>query len=250
LSKGLAGSWGTLAVVTDVTFKVLPRAESTATLVVAGLDDQRAVAALCEAMGSPWEVSGAAHLPEAVVAEVPDAAFAAGGRSATLIRLQGFAPSVDYRAEKLRAGLAPLGHVGVLATEASEALWRAVRDAVVFEATDGPVWRVSVAPTAGPQVVAAIRRRAALRYFYDWSGGLVWIEIAEGAQDGLASEIRAAVAAAGGGHATLVRGSPVLRNAVAPFEPQPEPLAALSRRLKQQFDPRSILNPGRMVAGV
>src|SRR5687767_3416806 len=69
LSKGLAGSWGTLAVVTDVTFKVLPRPEAVATLVIAGLDDARAVTTLCEAMGTPWEISGAAHLPEAVVAE-------------------------------------------------------------------------------------------------------------------------------------------------------------------------------------
>jgi glycolate oxidase FAD binding subunit len=137
----------------------------------------------------------------------------------------------------------------VLQTEASEALWRAVRDAVVFEATSGPVWRVSVAPTAGPRVVAALRDLAALRYFYDWSGGLVWIEAAEDAEDGLARDLRTAVAAAGGGHATLVRGSPVLRNAIPPFEPQPDPLAALSRRLKEQFDPRGILNPGRMVAG-
>jgi glycolate oxidase FAD binding subunit len=249
LSKGLAGSWGTLAVVTDVTFKVLPRPETAATLVIAGLDDERAVAALCEAIGTPWEVSGAAHLPEAVVAEVPDAAFAAGGRAATLIRLEGFAPSVAYRAEKLQKAFAPLGHVSVLQTEASEALWRAVRDAVVFEATSGPVWRVSVAPTAGPRVVAALRDLAALRYFYDWSGGLVWIEAAEDAEDGLARDLRTAVAAAGGGHATLVRGSPVLRNAIPPFEPQPDPLAALSRRLKEQFDPRGILNPGRMVAG-
>jgi glycolate oxidase FAD binding subunit len=98
-------------------------------------------------------------------------------------------------------------------------------------------------------MVAALRDLHAFRHFYDWSGGLVWIEAETKAGDGLAREIRIAVAAAGGGHATLVRGSAALRNAVSPFEPQPEALAGLARRLKQQFDPRGILNPGRMVAG-
>ena len=250
LSKGLAGSWGTLAVVTEATFKVLPRPECTATLVIAGLDDETAVAALCEAMGTPWDLSGAAHLPENVAAESPDAAFAAGGKAATLFRLEGIEPSVAYRAEKLKPLFARLGPIAILESEASEALWRAVRDAEAFEATSHPLWRVSVAPNAGPRVVQALALGHTIRHFYDWSGGLVWIEAPDAGDDGLSQEIRMAVAAADGGHATLVRGAPALRAAVPPFEPQPEPLAALSRRLKEQFDPRGILNPGRMVAGV
>jgi glycolate oxidase FAD binding subunit len=249
LSKLLAGSWGTLAVVTDLTFKVLPRPEAAATLVVAGLDDAAAVSALCQAMGTPWDVSGAAHLPEDVVAEVPDAAFASGSKAATLIRLEGIPPSVDYRAEKLAALVGRLGQVAVLEGEASNAVWRAVRDAEPFGTTSNPVWRVSVAPSAGPAVTAALTDRHAIRYYYDWSGGLIWIDVEDSGEDGLAREIRIAVAMAGGGHATLTRGSPALRAAVAPFEPQPEALAALSRRLKAQFDPQNILNPGRMTAG-
>ncbi len=251
LSKGLAGSWGTLAVVTEATFKVLPKPEAAATLVVAGLDDLTAVAALCKAMGTPFEVSGAAYLPERLVAEVPDAAFASGGRTATLIRLEGIAPSVDYRAEKLTALVGRLGEVAVLEGAQSEATWRAVRDVSVFGTTANPVWRVSVAPSAGPMVVAALLDAdRAIRHFYDWSGGLVWIEVEEEASDGLARAIRAAIAAAGGGHATLIRGNPALRSAISPFEPQPEALAGLSQRLKEQFDPRRILNPGRMSAGI
>ena len=251
LSKGLAGSWGTLAVVTETTFKVLPRPEAAATLVIAGLDDLTAVTALCKAVGTPFDVSGAAHLPETLVAEVPDVAFASGGHAATLIRLEGIAPSVDYRAEKLSALVGRLGEVAVIEDAASEAAWRAIRDAAVFGTRAAhPLWRISVAPSAGPSVIAALKNAHRIRHFYDWSGGLIWIEIGEQARDGLAREIRVAVAAAGGGHATLMRGSPALRTAVAPFEPQPEALAALSKRLKQQFDPRGILNPGRMVAGV
>ena len=164
-------------------------------------------------MGTPWEVSGAAHLPEAVVAAAPDAAIATSGRAATLIRLEGFAPSIAYRAEKLKAQFAPLGEISVLQGESAERLWRAVRDAAIFDATMHPVWRVSVAPSAGPAVIAAVRNRHESRHFYDWSGGLVWIEATDEAQDRLAHDLRAAVAAAGGGHATLVRGSPALRSA-------------------------------------
>jgi glycolate oxidase FAD binding subunit len=249
LSKLLAGSWGTLAVVTDLTFKVLPRPEAAATLVVAGLDDATAINALCHAMGTPWEVSGAAHLPNDVASEVPDAAFASGGKAATLIRLEGIPASVDYRAEKLTALVGRLGQVGVLEGEASDAVWRAIRDAEAFGATSNPVWRVSVAPGAGPSVVAALGARKAIRHYYDWSGGLIWIDVEGGGRDGLAREIRVAVAMAGGGHATLMRAPPSLRSAVPPFEPQPDALAELSRRLKAQFDPKNILNPGRMVAG-
>lgn len=249
LSKGLAGSWGTLAVFTDVTFKVLPRPEVATTLVVAGLDDLTAVTALCKAMGTAYDVSGAAHLPEAMAAEIPDTSFATGGRAATLLRLEGIAPSVDFRAQKLTAAIGRLGEVSVLESDASEATWRAVRDAEMFSATPHPVWRVSVAPSAGPTVVGALKDRHDIRYFYDWAGGLIWIEVREESEHALSREIRTVVAATGGGHATLVRGSPSLRAAIPPFEPQPEPLAALSKRLKEQFDPRGILNPGRMAAG-
>jgi glycolate oxidase FAD binding subunit len=248
LSKGLAGSWGTLAVVTDATFKVLPKPETVTTLVVAGLDDLTAITALCKAMGTALDVSGAAHLPEAVAAEVPDATFASGGRAATLLRLEGFAPSVDFRAQKLTSAVGRLGEVTVLEAEASAAIWRAVRDAEPFGSTTHPVWRVSVAPSAGTTVIGALKDNHPIRYFYDWSGGLIWIEAADAGPHGLAREIRTAVAAVGGGHATLMRGNPALRAAVPPFEPQPGPLAALAARLKEQFDPRGILNPGRMVA--
>jgi glycolate oxidase FAD binding subunit len=201
-------------------------------------------------MGTPLDVAGAAHLPDAVAGEIPDASFATGGRAATLIRLEGFAPSVDFRAQKLASAIGRLGQVSVIEADASEATWRAVRDAEVFGATPHPVWRVSVAPSDGPAVVAALKKSHAIRYFYDWSGGLIWIEASDGGPHALARELRTAVAALGGGHATLVRGSAALRAAVPPFEPLPEALAALSGRLKAQFDPRGILNPGRMVAGI
>jgi glycolate oxidase FAD binding subunit len=252
LSKGLAGSWGTLAVVTDLTFKVLPRAEASASVLVLGLDDRTAVSALCGAMGSPWEVSGAAHLPAGATARLPLPALAGQGRAVTAVRVEGFGPSVAYRSAKLIEAMRAVGPVETLEDAESRTLWAAIRDAAPFAAhPERPLWRVSVAPTAGPLVMDGLAG-APVAHFYDWSGGLIWLEVeGEGAaEDAFADILREAVRASGGGHATLVRGSPALRTAVPPFEPQEAALAALSRRLKQQFDPNGILNPGRMVAGV
>jgi glycolate oxidase FAD binding subunit len=109
---------------------------------------------------------------------------------------------------------------------------------------DRAVWRLSVAPGRGAEVAREIARAVDAIWFLDWGGGLVWIAVIEPGDAG-ASVIRAAIG--GHGHATLVRGSPGLRAAVPVFEPQPAPLAALSRRIKEGFDPRHILNPGRMV---
>jgi len=246
LSKGLAGSWGTLAVATDITFKVLPRAETVETIMLRGLSDKDAAQVMCTSMGSSWEVSSAAHLPRTAAERIPVSLISGADSAVTILRLEGFGPSVAYRGDRLVDALKQFGSIDRLDEVLSTALWSAVRDVVPLHG-DRPLWRVSVAPTDGP-VVAAALADLDMRYFYDWSGGLIWIETGE-AEDAGAGPIRAAVQSVGG-HATLMRGPAALRAAISPFQPQPPALAALSRRLKENFDPKGILNPGRMVAGV
>ena len=243
LAKVMAGSWGTLAAVTDVTFKVLPSAETEATLVLRGLTEEGAAHAMAVAMTSTGEVSAAAHLPETVVGKVLAGGFK-GWRGATLLRLEGFAPSVAYRFDRLSALLAPLAAPERLDEAPSRTLWREVRDCVPFaDGTDRPVWRVSMAPSDGHRMVMALRMEAAVDAFYDWQGGLVWLRMEADAE---AEAVRRQVAAHGGGHATLLRAPERVRAATPVFQPQPPALAALSARLKEQFDPLNILNPGRM----
>jgi glycolate oxidase FAD binding subunit len=239
LSKVLAGSWGTLAVVTDVTFKVLPAAQTETTLVLSGLLDDAAAAAMALAMGSPAEVSAAAHLPEGIAAKASPMLEGA----ATIFRIEGFGPSVDYRVRLLRDLFG--GHAfEEIAADDSRALWAALRDCLPFaDDTERPVWRVSMAPTEGHRLALDLRRHAQAEVFYDWAGGLVWVRMHD---DPEADLLRGLVRKFGGGHATLLRASPAHRAAVPVFEPQPPALAALSRRLKDQFDPKGILNPGRM----
>ncbi|MDO6730589.1 FAD-binding protein [Marinovum sp. 2_MG-2023] len=238
LVKLLSGSWGTLGVISEVSFKVMPVPEMETTLVCDGLDAESGVHSLCAALGTPFEVTGAAHLD----------AGAAGGASRTLVRIEGLAASVSYRAERLQNGVL----TGFEAREgaASAALWRELRDVTPFAGREGAVWRVSVKPSDGPVLTAGLAERGVTHTaIYDWGGGLVWLLMPEAGVSGVgvsgAGALRQQVAALGG-HATLFRGSQDLRRAVPVFEPQPAPLAALQAGLRAKFDPRGILNPGLM----
>ncbi|MEM8748995.1 MAG: FAD-binding protein [Pseudomonadota bacterium] len=235
LSKGVTGSYGTLAVLTDITVKVLPRAETEKTLMLEGLTDEQAVEAMAMALGSSAEVSGAAHLPKSVT----------NGTASTLLRLEGFEPSVAYRIENLGKLLKEFGSHVQLDAETSKGQWWAVRDCLPFAANPShPLWRISCTPTQGPQIVAAITDKTAATAFYDWQGGLIWLQMEDG--DAQAELVRTELAAHGGGHATLIRATTAQRQATAVFQPQPAPLAALSERYRGNFDPHGILNPGRM----
>jgi glycolate oxidase FAD binding subunit len=243
LPRGLAGSWGTLALVTDITFKVLPRPETASTLAVFGLSDAAAIEVLCTAMGSPWEVSGAAHVPAEAVTGLPES-FGLPASPATLMRVEGVGPSVAYRTEKLIEGLGEGVDLAVIGEPVSDALWHYLRDARIFVGSDTALWRLSVTPSRAAAAVEAIGSTARVRHVYDWCGGLVWLEVLDDAPDAHAAAVRTAVAAAGG-HATLVRGAARFPGVPA-FQPQPPALAALAGRLKHSLDPGGILNPGRM----
>jgi glycolate oxidase FAD binding subunit len=236
VAKLMAGSFGTLAALTTLTFKVLPRPESEETLVLEGLGDEDAVAAMSLAMQSSCEVSGAAHLPETL----------AGGTAKTLLRLEGIPPSIAYRRDKLIRVMADKAH-HLLEPEASRAQWVAIRDVHPFaDGRDRCVWRLSVPPSDGTRVTAALALQLDARWFYDWAGGLIWIDVPESA-DASGTAIRAAMRE---GHATLVRGPETVRAAVPVMQPQAPALAALSRRVKSAFDPVGIFNPGRMQEGL
>lgn len=246
LSKAMAGSWGTLAVLTDVTFKVLPAAETETTLVIRGLLDDDATAAMALAMGSSGEVSSAAHLPERMAARVVDGGL--GSDPATLLRIEGFGPSVAYRLAHLKDLLGNAGPIEEISGDASRALWRDVRDCrPLADASNKPVWRVSMPPANAHHMVLALRMQVAVDAFYDWQGGLVWLRMEDEPEADL---LRTLIRKFGGGHATLVRASAPWRAAIPVFEPQAPALAALSARLKAEFDPKNILNPGRMAPGV
>ncbi len=251
LSRGLAGSWGTLAVLTDVTVKVLPRPETEATVLVLGLEDHAAARAMAEALGSSAEVSGAAHLPHRCALSVPQVRSL--NRAITALRLEGFGPSVAYRRDRLRKMMARHGSVELIETDASRALWRIIRDAEPFACTSSAdngeigerqIWRCSTAPMQGAELVRLLEGYGDVEAFYDWGGGLVWLAVPPH-DDAMADRVRGVIAEVGG-HATLIRADAPVRATVPVFQPQEDGLAALAARLKAQFDPKGVLNPGRM----
>jgi glycolate oxidase FAD binding subunit len=212
LVKLMAGAHGTLGVLSEVSFKVLPRPETEATLVLHGLDDGAAVAALARALGSPFEVSAAAHDPST---------------GATLLRVEGFDASVRYRIQALKDLLG--GDATV--EESSTARWAAWRDVRAFAGIEGDVWRVSCKPSDAPGLVAKAGAEAVM---YDWAGGLIWMRMVAGC------DLRAALGAYGG-HATLVRGTGQPR-----FEPEAVGVARITAGLRARFDPRGVFNQGLM----
>jgi glycolate oxidase FAD binding subunit len=201
---------------------------------------------MAAAMGSACDVSGAAHLPDHVASYFDGLPSA---ETATALRLEGFAPSVKHRKEALAALMKPFGKVTLLEEKDSRALWASVRQVKPFAAEAArarPLWRISTAPARGHEIAAAITPAAQM--FYDWAGGLLWVAMPFADEPG-AVAIRAAVASVGG-HATLVRAPAAVRASVDVFEPQEPALRALNKRVKDSFDPKGVLNLGRMWAGV
>jgi len=242
LCKLLCGSHGTLAVMTEVTLKVLPMAELTGSLLLPGLDAVRGVAALSAALGSPYGVSGAAWLPADAAERVPGLA---GQGPVALVRIEDFTASVHYRLGRLVDDLAAYGAARTLDDAASRAAWRAVRDAVPLRAEPGDaIWRISVRPSAGPAVVEAMQA-AGGRLFLDWGGGLAWIAGAPALHD-----VVVAAARAGRGTWTVLRAPEGMRAAVHVVPPEAEAMARITRRVKASMDPGGILNPGRLYAGL
>ena len=250
LCKLLAGSWGTLAAMTDVTVKTLPRAETECTVLVLGLDEATAGKLMTAVMGSFADASAAAHMPPTLVKRI--AAIAAADGSVTAFRIEGVPPSVAHRAALLEDLARSYGRLGTLDEPSSRELWRGVRDATPF-AAGGPsggrdVWRISTAPASGAELGRALTERVRAEVLYDWAGGLIWAALPP-SDDAAAGLVRSLVAERGG-NATLIRAPASVRAVVDVFQPQAPALAALTKRVRESFDPRGVLNPGRMWAGV
>lgn len=231
LSKLVTGSFGTLGALTEVTLKVLPKAETDETLFLTRLGEEKSLAALRKASGSPYEVSSFAYDP------CGDAAA---------LRLEGPEISVVTRRNDLIASFG--ASADVLRGEESRSFWARLRDAEPIANGEGVVWRVSLAPSDGFTFIERLRRADAplLSHVYDWAGGLVWLRL-ETAADAHARTIRAIVDSLGG-HATIIRADVDIRATTDVFHPQPSALAALARRMKEAFDPRFILERGRLRA--
>lgn len=247
LSKLLAGSFGTLAVLTEVTVKVMPAPEDCCTVLMHGLSAESAVELLCAMTALPLDITGLAHLPTGLAARSGVRLVAGAECPITALRLEGIAVSVDARLLRLREAIVERGvrhdDTAILDPEDTEMLWGEIRDGLLLP--PGVVWKVSVPPAEGARVAAAIAARQHCDVLYDWAGGLLWVALH--GQSASPDSVRGALARSGG-HATLVRAPMSERERCPAFQPLSGPLRALSQRVKHAFDPVGVLNPGRMVS--
>ena len=248
LSKLLTGSYGTLAAMTELTIKVLPAPETSRTLLILGLKDSEGLKAMTLALQSAHEVSGAAHLSARAVDALSSETLSGFGRSAaTALRLEGPSPSVDHRYQALKQLLAPLGReTEALAAEASAAFWASIRDLHAFTGSpDAVLWRLSVPPKQAFDLLQQLDPESRGIHVYDWGGGLIWFAPGEALDPTSVHE----KSVAAGGQAMLFRAPVAMRARSSVFAPQPAAKFALNSRIKQSFDPKGILNPGRLYPG-
>jgi len=247
LCRTLAGSWGTLGVFTELTLRAIPKAEETHTLLLPGQPDALAVEIMSRALATPYEVSGTVHLQTSLARRLRSPAVAQTDTSLTALRVENFSPAVAYRVDKLKDLFGPFGELTELNHPQSLAFWEELRQLSFLQGSPDPVWRISTKPKTGPRLVETLQRYRECRAAYDWSGGLIWLEMPD-AGDAGADDIRRVVATLGG-HATLIRAPESVRRSVPVFPPLEAGVQRLSDGLKNAFDPAHVLNPGRLYPG-
>jgi glycolate oxidase FAD binding subunit len=217
LPKLMAGSWGRLGAMTELTLKVLPAPRCTVTLMAEGLMAEAAHALMAAALGSNADVSAAAHLAYGI----------------TLLRVAGFAPSVEYRCNALPKLMTAHGTFSRLDGAEAAPLWH---EAMTGNALHGAIrWRVHLPPRRAPELVA----RFGTQWAMDWGGGQVWIAL-----DDTGTALREAAAALGG-EAVLMQAPPEMRTRVPAFQPRAPGVMALEARVRRAFDPLGVFATAR-----
>ncbi len=252
LCKLMAGSWGTLGVMTEVTVKVLPAPEKTRTVLVSCADATTAIGAMTRALSSPHDVSAAAWLPAPAAARSGVSYVSAAHEALVAVRIEGIGSSVDARGIALRDELSEFGEIEELHTHNSVRLWDEIRDVRLLgedpDNGDDAIWRISVPPAAAPGLLERLGTGMELEAFVDWGGGLIWARVS-GMMDAGSYVIRRAMVTTGG-HALLVRARHDQRIVEPVFHPEAAGVERLTRNIKEAFDPGGILNPGRMFNGI
>ena len=250
LSKIMAGSWGTLGVMSEITIKTMPKPETTRTILLLGAEPEQATKAMTQAFNSSNEISAAAWISEEIAVKSNVEILRLTKGHITAMRIEGEKKSVAYRCKKLRDMMNKMGKVEELHQDNSNIFWRDIRNVQPFSARgdNRVVWRVSCAPQDGWKVINKLKHLKSMQSYMDWGGGLVWIAI-DAPKVGAERLVRDIVNSYGG-HAMLMRSSEKLRQNINIFHPPQSGLMKLTKKLKNNFDPHAILNPGRMYKGV
>jgi glycolate dehydrogenase FAD-binding subunit len=246
LCKLVAGSYGTLAVCTNFTFKVLPKPEKMRTILIYGQEANAAVVTLRDAMSSIHEVAATAYLPANIAKKTGIDFVSDQDLAVTAILIDGAAPSVEFRNTALQDMFADRGLIEELHGMRSDAFWTFVANGGAFVQDQAPsVWRISLPPSEAAAYMFRLQPQLeGAEYYLDWAGGLIWLSVPATAADAGAGVIRAELKEKG--HATLIRAAKNIRRSIPVFQPQNPVVQKISEKIREGFDPERILNPGRM----
>ena len=247
LSKLMAGSFGTLAVMDEIILKTMPKPEDASTILIRAKNEVMASAVVRKAFDSSFEPTTGAIIPtkSAVFSNCKAVSNFVKTGVIAAIRLEGFRVSVKDRMKALISLLGAFGEITTLNKKDADKLHAELREVSLLpEQNNRVIWTLSCPPLEGGKLLAELLKRPNCRGYADWGGGLIRLSHPSGL-DGGANVLRKMMAPIGG-HATLVSGPETMRASIDVFEPQPASLMELSRRVKSSFDPLGILNPGRM----
>ena len=247
MSKLIAGSWGTLSVVTEVIFKVLPAPPTSMSLAVWGLSTEQAMALLTDIISTPYETSGLAYLPEPALTAIEQNDMSFPGGSLALIRLEGTKLSVNERLRAIRGRL-PAGYKNnVLDQAESVTTWSWIRDVTpLHDIQRTPaIVRISIPPASTPALTGYLDRLQGCIWYLDAAGGWLWVGICQAAGEDKLNAIRREVGVIGGA-TTLYRAPSAMKTHGGIYSFPDESIKRLNEKIKSSFDPGNIFNPGRL----
>ena len=247
MSKLITGSWGTLSVVTELTFKVLPAPPVTRSLAVWGLSARLGTALMAQVISTPCETSGLAYLPEAALTAIGRDGASFPGATLTLIRLEGTELSVKERLQSITGWLPDGCEYSVLEQAASIAAWSLIGNAAPLQdaqRTPG-ILKISLPPASAWNLTRIIDELRGCTWYLDAAGGWLWVGICQDGGEEKLDAIRWEVNAIGG-TTTLYRAPVDVKQRAGIYSFPDEAVRRLNGKIKNSFDPENIFNPGRL----
>jgi len=254
LSKLMCSSYGTLAVLTEITFKVLPSPEESRTLVIHNQKIETATNFLDMAINSSNDISGAAFFPtepkcsgcKMDIEKTFKLNDLKKDGSITSLRLEGSKNSFEYRLKNLLNELKiEDSNISVLESHQSEIFWDKIKSFELFANSKNNILRIVIPPSECVQLLYQFSNK--FKYYLDWGGSLIWVETCELTEETFDSLRKKVVKR--GGYITMIKNSDHLPYVEDVFTVNRDRFI-ISQGIKKSFDPKRILNPGKMYTGI
>ena len=246
LCKLISGSFGTLSVLTELSVKVLPKPQTSKTLIINNPHIKKAIEYLGTALSSPSDPSGGVFYPEQF-----DQSFTFNDLThkgaLTAIRIEGPSNSVDHRIKNLSAELGLLeNEYSILESVQTKIFWNKTKNLEIFSNSKKNLLRI-VVPISETLSVLQKMKPYEINYFLDWGGSLIWVEL-EKISLKILREIKD-ITQQHSGYFTIIKVEEDLKASADVFTIDPIKYK-ISEKIKKSFDPKRIFNPGKMYSGI